>query len=103
MRLSPGTLSFNKQRVGTTSAAKTVTLTNMGSATLTITSITIDGSNGGDFAQTNTCGTSVAAGAKCTIGVTFKPTATGTRTAALSISDNASGSPQLVSLKGGGI
>jgi hypothetical protein len=100
--LSAASLSFGSQTVGTTSAAQTVTLSNTGNATLSITSIAVTGTNASDFAQTNTCGSSVTAGAKCTIAVLFTPSALGTRTAALSISDNASGSPQTVPLSGAG-
>jgi hypothetical protein len=88
--------------VGTSSASKPVTLTNTGNGTLTITSITLAGADPTDFSQTNTCGSSVAAGASCTINVTFKPTAKNSRTASVSIADNAAGSPQTVSLKGTG-
>ncbi len=95
-------MTFASQTVGTTNTAQTVTLSNTGNATLNITSIGLTGTNASDFAQTNTCGSSVAAGASCTINVTFTPTATGTRTAAVSISDNASGSPQLINLNGAG-
>ncbi len=102
VNLSPKTLRFGNQPVGTASAPKTVTLTNTGSATLNFTGISIAGSDAGDFAQTNTCGTGIGGGASCTITVTFKPTATGTRTAAVSISDDGGGSPQRVSLNGTG-
>jgi len=98
--LSPISLIFSTQAIGTTSAAKTVTLKNTGTATLTITSISIIGTNAADFSQATICGTSLAAGASCKISVKFKPTASGTRTAALSIRDNASGSPQKVTLSG---
>src|SRR5438552_4729310 len=98
--LSPTSLTFSTQAIGTTSAAKTVTLKNTGTTSLTISSIAITGTNAGNFAQTHTCGGSLAAGASCTVSVTFKPTASGTRTAALSITDNASGSPQKVTLSG---
>jgi hypothetical protein len=101
--LSPTSLAFGNQTVGTTSTARAVTLTNTGSATLTITSIALTGTNSGDFAQTNTCGTSVGAGAKCTISVTFKPTAAGSRTASVSTTDNATGSPHTISLAGTGV
>jgi phospholipase C len=99
---SPTSLTFGSQAVGTSSSPQNVTLTNSGSATLTISSITITGANPGDYSETRTCGTSVAAGANCTISVTFKPTATGTRTASVSVADNAPGSPQTVSLTGTG-
>src|SRR5207253_2845911 len=102
-KLSPTSLSFGTVAIGTTSAAKTVTLTNVGTTTLTITGIAITGTNAGDFAQTHTCGISLAAGASCSISVTFKPTSSGTRTAALSITDNAAGSPQKVALSGIGV
>jgi hypothetical protein len=100
--LSPTSLTFSSQNIGTTSPAQSITLTNSGNATLSVTSITLTGANPGDFAQTNNCGTSVAAGADCTISVTFTPTATGTRTASVTIADNASGSPQSVGLTGTG-
>src|SRR5207247_2503460 len=98
--LSPTNLTFSTQAIGTTSAAKNVTLKNTGTAILTISSIAITGTNAGNFAQTHTCGSSLAAGASCGISVTFRPTASGTRTAAVSISDNAAGSPQKVPLSG---
>lgn len=101
--LSGNSLSFGNQIVGTRSTAQMVTLTNTGTATLTISSIAITGTNNGDFSQTNTCGASVAAGANCSISVTFKPTATGGRAASVTITDNASGSPQSVSLSGTGV
>jgi hypothetical protein len=100
--LSPTSLTFASQSVGTTSAAQSVTLSNTGNAALNITSLAITGSNAGDFAQINTCGGSVAAGGTCTISVTFDPTASGSRTASVGITDNASGSPQSISLSGTG-
>jgi len=96
--LSTGNLTFATQLVGTSSASQVVTLTNTGNATLTITSLT----SSGDFAQTNTCGSSVAAGANCTITVTFTPTNINTRSGAITIVDNAAGSPQSVTLTGKG-
>jgi len=98
--LSPSSLSFGEQQVSTTtSSPQTVTLTNTGNGSLNITNIAASG----DFAQTNTCGSTVAAGASCTISVTFTPTATGTRSGAITITDDAAGSPQTVSLTGLGI
>jgi len=102
-QLSPTSLSFGNQTVGFVSPAQPVTLTNTGNIALAVTSIGITGANPGDFAETNNCGTSVAAGGSCTISVTFKPTTTGTRSAAVSISDNAPNSPQTVSLGGTGV
>jgi hypothetical protein len=96
--LSPASLTFASQTTGSTSAPQTVTLTNSGQAALSITAISATG----DFAETQTCGSSVAVGANCTISVTFTPTAAGSRTGTLTITDNASGSPQTVSLSGTG-
>jgi len=94
--LSVTSLAFTGQAVGTTSGAQTVTLTNTGSATLTITSIAASG----DFAESNTCGASVAAGKSCTLTVSFTPAGSGVRTGAITITDNAPGSPQVVTLTG---
>jgi len=96
--LSPASLTFPAQRVGTASSAQSVTLKNTGSATLSITSITASG----DFSQTNTCKSSLAVSGSCTLSVTFKPTAAGTRTGAVTITDNASPATQTVSLTGTG-
>ena len=87
------------QNVGTTSAAVTVTLTNTGSAPLQITG----SATAGDFSQTNTCAASVAVGAKCSISVTFTPTAAGNRYGLLTLTDNAADSPQTVALAGTGL
>jgi hypothetical protein len=97
--LSPSGLEFDGQRTGTTSAAQTVTLTNSGNAPLTISSF----SASGDFAQTNTCGDSVAAGVSCTISVTFTPTVPGNRSGTLAITDDAPGNPHTVALSGLGL
>src|SRR5258707_15059406 len=99
--LSATSIGFGNQPIGTSGAAQSVTLTNTGNATLTL-SIAITGTNSGDFAQTNTCGASVTAGANCTISVTFDPTASGSRSASVTITDNAPGSPHGLSLTGMG-
>jgi len=99
--LSSTTLTFDSQTVGTTSAAKVVTL-NTTVAILNITGIAVTGTNAGDFAQTNTCVSPVAVGSNCTISVTFKPTDSGTRSASITITDNATGGPQTASLTGSG-
>ncbi|MGH9864665.1 MAG: choice-of-anchor D domain-containing protein [Candidatus Acidiferrales bacterium] len=79
-----------------------MTLSSTGSAALSISSIGVSGANSSDFSQTNNCGSSVAAGNSCAISVTFGPTTTGTMAASLTITDNASNSPQSVSLTGTG-
>jgi hypothetical protein len=101
--LNPTSLSFGNQQVKTTSAVRAVTLTNTGNADLTIQSIGLSGSNSGDFGQQNTCPSTLAAGAHCFINVTFTPTADGSHSAVLTITDNASGSPQSVALSGTGV
>lgn len=100
--LAPTSVNFKTQLVGTSSASKQVTLTNTGVGVLTISSISVTGANAADFTETNTCGSSVAPLATCTINVTFSPTAAGSRSAAVSITDNAPASPQNVSLTGPG-
>ena len=94
--LSSTSLTFVPQILGTSSPTQSVRLSNYGTMTLSITSIGASG----DFSQNNTCGSSLAAGAGCTIGVTFKPTQQGQRTGTLSITDNARGSPQNIALSG---
>ena len=100
--ISPSALIFAGQLVGTTSPTQTVTLSNTGNAPLTITAI----SASGDFsADGHACGSSLAAGKTCSISVAFKPTVTGARSAALTVTDNnnaVSGSTQTVSLSGTG-
>ncbi len=97
--LNPAGLVFPAQSLNATSQPQTITLTN-GDNPVTINSIAISGANAGDFTQTNTCGTSLSAGAKCTITVTFMPTANGLRKASLTITDTAPGSPQVLNLSG---
>jgi hypothetical protein len=96
--LTPGSLTFDGQLSGTTSSAKSVTLSNTGNAALAVTSVAASAG----FAQTNTCAASLAAGANCTISVTFHPTEGGTANGTLTITDGAPGSPHLVSLAGTG-
>jgi len=107
VRLSATSLGFGPQPVETTSAPKTVTLTNLGNAPLRIASLTLSGTDAGDFAiQANsTCavGSTVAGEGSCTINLAFKPTAAGARSATLVISDSDPGSPQTVSLSGTGM
>ena len=100
--LSTNNLTFTAQIVGSTSPAQGITLTNTGNSTLTISGLAFSGTNASDFAETDNCIGSIAAGASCTINVTFSPTATGTRTGTLSITDNATSppSPQTVALTG---
>jgi hypothetical protein len=97
--VSPISLSFGKHAKGTRSAAKTVTLKNGGTASLSVSSIAVTP----DFTQTNTCTFALLPGHGCSISVRFAPTIVGTITGSLHINDNASNTPQVVSLSGRGI
>ncbi len=97
--LSPASLTFAAQLLGSASAAQTVTLTNSGNVTLNVGTIQATG----DFAQTNTCGSQLASGSSCAIHITFSPKASGNRSGTLTVSDNATGSPQSVSISGTGL
>jgi hypothetical protein len=96
--LSPTTLSFS-QAVNTTGTSQ-VTLTNPGTIPLQISSVQVSGAA---FSETNSCGISVVAQAICVINVSFSPTATGSATGTLTITDNAAGSPHTVALTGKGV
>ena len=100
--ISPASLNFGNDSVGFRSAPQYVTLMNTGNIALTV-SIGISGANGGDFGQSNNCPSSLAPNNSCTIGVAFDPTMPGTRSAALSFTDNAPNSPQTVLLAGVGV
>jgi hypothetical protein len=85
--------------VGNTSGARTVTVTNQQNVPLNFSGITASD----PFAiASNTCGASLAAGARCTVGVTFSPTAVGSANGTLTFTDDAGNSPQTVSLSGTG-
>jgi hypothetical protein len=95
---SPSSLTFGSTTVGATSGAQSVTVSNTGSAAAAVSGISVTG----DFAQTNTCGSSIAAGASCSVSVTFHPTASGPRTGSLTVTSNATNSPTNVALSGTG-
>jgi hypothetical protein len=99
IEFSPSSLDFSGQFIGNSSAAQTITLSNSGNATLQISTIGISG----DFAETNKCASNIAAEASCSITVTFAPSAPGARNGNLTVIDNATGSPQTVTLSGTGI
>ncbi len=103
VKLSTRSFNFNSVTVGQTSPAKTLTITNIGSTTLTMKSISITGTNPGDFAQTNNCPATLAPAAHCVVHVTFTPTAIGNRKAAISLSDSDPTSPQQIALAGVGM
>ena len=98
--IAPTTLTFGSQAVGTTSATQTVTVSNTGGTTVTFTSIVTSGDfAGATLAQ---CPSIAVEATPCTFQISFKPTATGTRTGAITFTDNATGSPQTVTLTGTG-
>ena len=100
--LTPSSMNFGTVTVGQKSAPQVATFTNTAKFTLTIQSLKITGTDSSDFSETNTCQPSVGPGASCTITITFKPTASGVRTASVSVSDGGGGSPQTVALSGTG-
>jgi hypothetical protein len=95
----PVSLTFGNQLQGTSSPSQTVILTNIGSAALTITKISMSG----DFRETDNCGGSLPARGSCNISVTFSPSGLNSRTGLLAVNDDAAGSPQSVSLTGTGV
>jgi len=100
--LSATSLSFGSVAVGATSASQTVTLTNSGRMPVTIKSIGVTGANASSFVFASTCGSSLAARASCTVHGYFSPAAAGAMSAAVNIVDNATNSPQVISLSGTG-
>ena len=99
MTLTPGDLLFGPQSAGTASAAQTVTVTNSGSAQLSISSLSVTG----DFSETDTCaGTSIAPGATCQVQVSFVPAAVGSRAGVLTVFGNVAGGQATASLAGTG-
>jgi hypothetical protein len=101
--ISTPCFSFTNQAVGTTSAAQTTTLTNLGPGTLTIGGISMLGLNPSEFAPTSTCGASLAQGASCTISITFTPSiAKIPQQAYVQISDNAIGGALTLEVVGTG-
>ena len=105
--IAPTSLGFGSQIIATSSAPEGATLTNKGSAALSVTSIVVVGTNAADFAIATggTCpagGGTVAINASCTVAVRFAPHSVGTSSASLSFADNGAGSPQQVSLSGTG-
>jgi Abnormal spindle-like microcephaly-assoc'd, ASPM-SPD-2-Hydin len=107
--VSPVSISFGNQPVGTTSSQHTVTVTNTGNANLVMATngVTVTGSTdfkiGSDTCPSTTASVTVAPGSSCTFVVTFTPATVGTFSATIGITDNAAGSPQTVALSGSGV
>jgi phospholipase C len=114
--LSASTLTFASQTVGSASAPQSVTVTNMGPAGLSLSSVTLTGDPASgketissypgvptlNYTQTNDCGPTLAVGGSCTITVTFTPTLTGTINASIQVFDSEADSPQVIGLTGTG-
>jgi len=99
VQLRPSKLDFGSLTVGTASPPQTATLTNGGSSPVAITDVFTSGI---DFSQTNTCGQSLAAGAYCTVQITFKPITTGQRFGSLIVLNSDPASPHMLVLSGTG-
>lgn len=101
--VSPTRLGFGSVPVNTTSGLLNATLTNKGATAFSVSSIGLTGTNAKYYAQTNNCPVNLTAGASCTIGVRFKPTVTGSKSATLSIATSATSTPLRVTLSATGL
>jgi hypothetical protein len=97
VQANPSALNFSPLVTGSTSPAQTVTISNPTSAAASVSSI----STAAPFAETNTCGSSIAAGGSCTVSVTYTPTAVGAQNGSLTV--NAGGVTDTVTLTGSGV
>jgi len=101
--LAANPIAFGTEKIGSSSAVQKVTVTNTGTAALTFTSIGLTGANTNQFVESNNCGTTLAASDSCTISAQFSPTTTGVEIAAITLSDDVTGSPQSIPLNGTGV
>jgi hypothetical protein len=103
LTFAPPGLAFGDQKIDQTSALQTVTVSNTGTASMTISTAGIQGPNADEFGKSSdTCsGTTLLPGRACTLGITFTPHAPATRTATLTVADDAPGSPHTMLLTGG--
>ncbi|HWC15339.1 MAG TPA: choice-of-anchor D domain-containing protein [Actinomycetota bacterium] len=102
--LSPDPLDFGRQRVGTTSRERAVTLTNVGDGDLEISGVSLEGPNAADFSRvTDTCRGRIEPGDGCAVTLTFRPSARGARQAQLVFDDDADDTPQIVQVLGLGV
>lgn len=102
-QIAPLSLTFNDQKVHTTSRYQAVILTNIGDNVLQVSSVQITGTNASDFAATNNCGGGIQPHTTCTVKVTFTPTDYFERTATLSVTAKNQGAPLTVTLSGTGV
>ena len=102
--LTPTSLKFATQIVGTTSSAQSITVLNNRNNTISMNGFPFTGADPTDFAEASTtCGSSLGGRKKCRVSIAFTPQAIGTRTAVLNVNDSVSGSPQTVQLSGTGV
>lgn len=102
LSIAPASVNFGYAGVNMASVPHVVQITNSSAIAVSLSKVSMTGANASDFAATSACGASLAPAAKCNVSVVFRPTATGTRSASLSIADSATGSPQSVALTGAG-
>ena len=100
--LTPTSLTFSSQAIGTTSGAQSIAVANTGTASLFINSAAVPNTLDFTVVGDGCSGLTLPPGASCAMSITFSPTATGTRTAALTVTDNAPGSPHKAPLNGTG-
>jgi VCBS repeat protein/centrosomal CEP192-like protein/HYDIN/CFA65/VesB family protein len=99
--LTPNSLAFGNQSTGTSSAPQTLTLSNIGTSTLRVGTISITGDRG--FSETDNCSGGVAAGSSCSIAVVFSPVTGGAKTASIKVSYQGLGTPASATLTGTGV
>jgi hypothetical protein len=99
---TPTSLTFGAQAIGTTSAPQSVTVANTGTASLFINSAAVPNTLDFTVVDDGCSGLTLAPGTSCSMSITFSPTASGTRSAALTVTDNAPGSPQTAPVTGTG-
>jgi hypothetical protein len=99
--LSPSSLTFGPQKLGTTSPPQHIQLTNTGKIPMTVSKVSVHGDNWTSFDATDNCPSSLDAGASCTITVEYKPIlGSGAQTANIYVTDSGGGSPQIAALSG---
>jgi len=101
LKLSATSVAFANTTVGQSSATQGLTVTNSGTATLTLTSVVL--SDTADYAMVNGCPAKLAAAASCKLTLGFTPHSAGSLPASVTLTDSASGSPQTVKLSGVGV
>ena len=96
-------IPFSAVIVGATGSETLVKLTNTGTVAVSLTSVALGGTNANQFVLRNACGSSIAVGVTCDLGVSFKPTSTGNKTASLTITGGNGAATTTVALTGTGI